>query len=197
MPPFIFDDGPPLATGALPVDGPMPTCGGLVRLGFALARISIASSELTFLNLRRADLASSSLTRSSSTANAGAGGFARGSCGVLLLKADDSDSSLRPPPIIPLTTILALELSPLRRGLTAGSGGGEIGSAKLPFLDLVSRASCDNFVVGTRDVDITKVGSEMSLLLMDRFMASVTVLPEGRLEGGRVGVEAFDPGADP
>lgn len=126
---------------------------------------------------------------------------------MLILYAATSVSSPRRLPMRPLIKVLVREVSLLRRGLTGGKGGGEPEMAALPLLDLALRPSCRISVVGTLEVDITNVGSEISFLLMDRFIASVRVLPlmfaygfdgtEGRLERGSAGVEVPDPGADP
>jgi len=123
-----------------------------------------------------------------------------------MLRAASSPSVLLRP-ISPLIIVRVRELSRLRRGLTGGSGGGEPPPALLSDLDLdwlldrasASRASVTD-MVGTRLVDMMKVGSEISLLLMTLFIESVSVLVvvlgcaiEGLRGGGYVGVGGADP----
>lgn len=132
---------------------------------------------------------------------------------MLRLRAESSVSPLLRP-IRLLMIVLVLEPSRFRLGFTGGSGGGKPWSAAvlLPdrgldkLLDLASRASvadCGKSIVGTRLVDIKNVGSEISFLLITRFIELLRVLEcmpmcgfgemEGRLGGGYVGVGGADP----
>lgn len=96
--------------------------------------------------------------------------------GVLAL-ADSSISPLRPT-MFP-KTVRVREPSCRRLGLIGGRGGAAYGSAllfdleRLLLRDLLVAASGGNSTVGTRDVVMTNVGSEMSRLLTARFMASL------------------------
>ena len=94
-------------------------------------------------------------------------------------------------------TARVLEKSCRRLGLIGGSGG----AVRLLLRDLFRGAS-GRATVGTRDVDITKVGSDMSFLLILRLVISLTLglgfswprlgEAEGRgEEGNAIGVEGL------
>lgn len=223
IPPGMLLAGGPrtlFAMTALPAGGPIATWGGLIRLdpGAILACVSILTSELAFLNFRGVGFSSSLMEKallpsSAGDAENGEGCPETGRCGILKLRAESSVSPLLRP-IKLLMIVLVLEPSRFRRGLTGGSGGGKPWSVAvlLPdrgldiLLDLASRASvadCGRLIVGTLLVDMTNVGSEISLLLMTRFIELLRVLEfvpicgfgasEGRLGGGYVGVGGVDP----
>jgi len=78
------------------------------------------------------------------------------------------------------------EVSRRRRGLIGGSGGAAPAPLRLferdrdplrdpsPLLMSGGAPECGKFMVGTRLVDMTKVGSEISRLSTKRFFASAT-----------------------
>lgn len=75
--------------------------------------------------------------------------------------------------------VLVLEPSCRRLGLIGGSGGAKLSDLLLDLERLLQRsrlaeASAGSDTVGTREVDMTKVGSEISRFLTLRFMLSLS-----------------------